>query len=178
MAGELITGYARALLQVAAAEGELDRVTDELFHFAKTLEQEYELRSALTDIAVPDERKQALLDEILGDKVAPHTRNILGFVVTQNRARELPEIVESLNKLAAEERNRIIAEVRSAAPMDDELQRKLGEALGKATGRAVDVKVVVDPSIMGGVYAKIGDQVIDGTVRRRLEELSSRLTQR
>ncbi|HVL81011.1 MAG TPA: ATP synthase F1 subunit delta [Actinomycetota bacterium] len=178
MAGDLITGYARALLQVASAEGQLDRVTDELFRFAKVLEQNYELRSALTDIAVPDERKQAVLDEILGAQASPHTRNLIGFVVSQGRTRELPEIVESLNSLAAQERNRVVAEVRSATDLDEEQQQRLSAALGRATGKDVDVKVVIDPSILGGIYAKVGDQVIDGTVRRRLEELSTRLTQR
>ena len=177
MTQDLITGYAKALLQVAAVEDQLDRVTDELFRFAKTLEQNYELRSALTDIAVPDERKQAVLDDLLGDRSSPHTRNLLGFVVSQNRTRELPEIVDSLNRLAAEERNRVIAEVRTAQPLDDDQQRKLADALGKATGKIVEVKVVVDPAVIGGVFAKVGDQVIDGTVRRRLQQLTERMTQ-
>lgn len=177
MASDLITGYATALLQVAGAEDQIDRVTDELFRFAKALEQNHELRSALTDIAIPEDRKQAVLDELLGEKASPHTRNIIGFVVSQNRARELPEIVESLNRLAAEQRDRVIAEVRSATELDPEQQRRIGEAIGRATGKQVDVKVVVDPNVLGGIYAKVGDQVIDGTVRRRLEELSTVLTQ-
>jgi F-type H+-transporting ATPase subunit delta len=168
---DLIRGYATALLQIAAAEDALDRVSDELFRFAKAVEQNHELRSALTDIAVPAGRKQAMVDELLGPRTSDHTKNILGFVVSQGRGRELPRIVESLTQLAAEQRSRVVAEVRSAVALNDDQRRRLGDALGQATGKSVDVKVIVDPNVLGGIYAKVGDQVIDGTVRRRLQEL-------
>src|SRR5207245_493153 len=82
--------------QIAEAEGALERVSDELFRFAKSVEQNNDLRSALTDIALPAERKQAVIDEILGDRVLPQTKHILDFVVSQGRARELSDIVSSL----------------------------------------------------------------------------------
>ncbi|HVE91114.1 MAG TPA: ATP synthase F1 subunit delta [Actinomycetota bacterium] len=172
---DLIRGYATALFQIAAAEDAIDRVSDELFRFSKALEQHHELRAALTDIAVPAERKLAVIDEIFGDKASPHTRNVLGFVISQGRTRELSQIVESLGSLAAEARDRVIAEVRVAQPLSDDQRPRLEEALSRATGKRVDVKVVVDPAVLGGIHAKVGDQVIDGTVRRRLQELKERL---
>ena len=174
---ELIRGYATALFGIADAEGALERVSDELFRFAKAVEQNHELRSALTDISVPSERKEAVIDDLLGERASPHTMNILGFVVSQGRARELGEIVDEVSRLAAEARDSVLAEVRSAVELDDDLKAKIAAALGKATGKNVDVKVVVDPSVVGGVYAKVGDQVIDGTVRRRLQELKEQLAQ-
>lgn len=173
---DLIKGYAAALFGVAEAEGDLDRVADELFRFSKTLEQNHDLRSALTDIAVPADRKQALLADLLGDRVSPHTRNIIDFVVSQGRTRELGQIVESLSSMAAGARDRQIAEVRSAVALSDEQRQRLAEALSKATGKKVEVKAFVDPSVIGGVVAKVGDQVIDGSVRRRLEEFKDALT--
>lgn len=172
---DLIKGYATALFQIAAAEDALERVSDELFHFAKTLEQNHELRTTLTDHAIPAERKLAVLTDLIGDRGAPHTLNILGFVVSQGRARELPEIVSSLAELAAEEQERALAEVRTAVPLDDDQRERLREVLNRATGKRVDLKVVVDPAVVGGVYAKVGDQVIDATIRRRLEELKEQL---
>ncbi len=172
---DLIRGYATALFQIAEAEGALERVSDELFRFAKAVEQNHELRSALTDIAIPAERKEAVITELLGDRASPHTTNLINFVVSQGRAAELSLIVDSLAALAAEARDSVLAEVRSAVELDDELKAKLAEALGKATGKNVDVKVLVDPSVVGGIYAKVGDQVIDGTVRRRLQELKEQL---
>jgi F-type H+-transporting ATPase subunit delta len=172
---ELIHGYATALFQIAEAEGALDRVSDELFRVAKALEQNHELLSALTDIAIPVERKQAVIADLLGDRASPVTLNILSFVVSQGRARELSEIVSDLADLAAQARSKELAEVRTAVDLDEETKKKLAEALGKATGKTVDIKVVIDPSVVGGVYAKVGDQVIDATIRRRLQELREQL---
>lgn len=172
---DLIRGYATALFQIAEAEGALDRVSDELFRFAKAVEQNHELRSTLTDIAIPAERKEAVLNDLLGEQASPLTVNLIAFVVSQGRAAELSLIVESLSALASDARDSVLAEVRSAVPLDDDLKAKLAEALGKATGKKVDVKVLVDPSVVGGIYAKVGDQVIDGTVRRRLQELKEQL---
>lgn len=175
---DVIRGYATALLQVAEAEGQLDRVVDELFRFAKAVEQNHELRSALTDIAIPVERKHAVVADLLGEKASPLTTNIVDFIVGQGRARELSEIVDVLSEQAAHARDRVLAEVRTAIPLDDDMQAKLAQALGSATGKTVDLKVVVDPSVVGGVYAKVGDQVIDASVRRHLEDLKEQLAKR
>jgi F-type H+-transporting ATPase subunit delta len=169
---EAIRGYAEALFSVAAAEDVLDEVEEELFRFARGLEREEELRDALTDPALPPERKRAVLEDVLGDRVS-----LLGFVVEQGRARDLPAIVDELVALAAERRRAAVAEVRTAVPLDREHRDRLAEALGKATGKKVELKVVVDPTVVGGVIARVGDQVIDGTVRRRLEMARERLTE-
>jgi F-type H+-transporting ATPase subunit delta len=174
---EAIRGYAQALFSVAEAEDVLDEVEDELFRFARTLERQTDLRSALTDIHLPAERKRALLEEILGDRANPHTVNLLAFVVEQGRARELEAIVDELAQLAAERRQSEVAEVRTAVPLDATRRNKLARALERATGKKIEMKVVVDPSIVGGVVARVGDQVIDGSVRRRLELARERLSE-
>lgn len=175
---DLIRGYATALFQVAGSEDALAVVSDELFRFGKAVEQNYDLRQALSDIQVPAERKLAMIEDLLGDRVSPHTRNIVDFVIRQGRGGDLPGIVESLTELAAAERDRVLGEVRSAVALTPEQRERLQEALSRATGRSVEVKVVVDPSVIGGIYAKVGDQVIDGTVRHRLDELAERIGRR
>jgi F-type H+-transporting ATPase subunit delta len=174
---EAIRGYAEAMFSVAEAEDALEPVEDELFRFARALEREQGLRDALADPALPAERKRAVLEEILGRRANPVTVNLLGFLVEQGRARDLPAIVDELVALAAERRQAAVAEVRTAVPLDAEHRERLAEALGKATGKKVELKVVVDPSVVGGVVARVGDQVIDGTVRRRLELARERLTE-
>ncbi|MEW6059466.1 MAG: ATP synthase F1 subunit delta [Actinomycetota bacterium] len=171
----LVRGYARALFEVAEAEGELSAVEDELFAFAKALESRMELREALTDLALPAENKKALLRDLLGERANPHTQNVLAFLIDQGRTRELGRIIQALAELAAERRQHQIAEVRTAVPLDEGYRERLAEALSKATGRTVEVKVVVDPSVIGGVVAKVGDQVFDGTVRGRLMNARERL---
>jgi F-type H+-transporting ATPase subunit delta len=174
---EAIRGYAEALFSVAEAEEALDVVEDELFRFARALEREQRLRDALTDPVLPAERKRAVLGDVLGERANPHTVNLLRFLVEQGRARDLPAIVDELVALAAERRQAAVAEVLTAVPLDAEHRERLAEALGRATGKRVELKVVVDPSVVGGVVARVGDQVIDGTVRRRLELARERLTE-
>jgi F-type H+-transporting ATPase subunit delta len=168
---ELIQGYAEALFRVVRAEGELDRVEDELFRFGKVLESNHELKQALSDQSMDRAQRAKILDELLGDKVSEHTLGLLTFIVAQGRARQLPQILEELSALAAEARNSVVAEVRSATPLDEKQRTELASALSKATGKQVEVKVLVDPSVIGGIVAKIGDTVIDGTIRRRLEQI-------
>jgi F-type H+-transporting ATPase subunit delta len=172
---ELITGYAEALFKVVQAEGELDRVEDELFRFGKLLETNHELKQALSDQSIDKIQRVKVLDELLSDKVSPHTLGLLAFVVEQGRARQLPQILKGLSDLAAEARNSVVAEVRSAIPLDEKKRKELAAALSKATGKKVEVKVLVDPSVIGGIVAKVGDTVIDGTVRRRLEQLKEQV---
>ncbi|MEX2393184.1 MAG: ATP synthase F1 subunit delta [Actinomycetota bacterium] len=170
-ARDLIRGYAAAIFQIAEAEGNLEVLSDQLFHFAKVLERSHELRTTLTDIAIPTERKAAVIEDLLGDRASALTRNVIEFVVAQGHARELDAIVEDLAGLAAERRSKVLGEVRSAIPLSEEQRQRLNEALSKATGKTVDVKVIVDPSVVGGIFAKVGDQVIDATVRKRLQDL-------
>ena len=172
---ELITGYAEALFKVVQAEGELDRVEDELFRFGKLLETNHELKQALSDQSIDKIQRVKVLDELLEGKVSTHTLSLVAFVVEQGRARQLPQILKGLSDLAAEARNSVVAEVRSAIPLDAKQRKELAAALSKATGKKVEVKVLVDPSVIGGIVAKVGDTVIDGTVRRRLEQLKEQV---
>ncbi len=172
---ELIHGYAEALFSIVRAEDELDRVEDELFHFGKLLESNHELKQALSDKGIERDQRVKVLEEILSGKVSPHTLGLLEFIVAQGRARQLPQILTELSDLAAEARQSVVAEVRSAVPLDDSQRGELAEALSKATKKKVEVKVVIDPSVIGGIVSKVGDTVIDGTVRRRLEQLKEQV---
>ncbi len=177
MAGpeERVRGYAQALFAIAEAEGVLERVEDELYRFARVVEREHSLREALTDPALLADRKKAVLQDLLGNRANPHTVSTLGFIVDQGRTRDLSRIIEELARLAAERRQRAVAEVRTAIPLDEQRRERLAAALSKATGKNVELKVLVDPSVMGGAVARVGDQVIDGTIRRRLELAQQRL---
>ena len=176
MAGnELIRGYAEALFAVVKAEGELDRVEDELYRFGKVLDSNHELKQALSDRSIDRTQRTKILDELLADKVSQHTLALLSMVVEQGRGKQLPEIVTQLSSLAAEARDAVVAEVRSAVPLDDKQQQELAAALSKATKKKVEVKVIVDPSVLGGVVAQVGDTVIDGTIKHRLDQMKEQV---
>jgi F-type H+-transporting ATPase subunit delta len=168
MADDAIHGYAKAIFSVAAAEGSLDQVEDELFRIARTIEREIRLRDALIDPQLPVEQRQKMVAELLGDKVLPLTTNVIGFVISQGRARELPQIIDALVEVSAAERQKAVAEVRSAVPLGEAERNRLREAIARATGKQVEVKVLVDPAVVGGLLVRVGDVVFDGTVRRRL----------
>ncbi len=167
--------YAAALLEIAKAEGSLETIEDELFRFARTLEGNDELRTTLSDPTIPVERRQAIVDQLLGGRASPITTALVSFVVGAGRSRNLPDIIDRLVARAAEERREAVAEIRTAYPLDPERRQKLVEALEKATGKHISMKEIIDPSVLGGVVATVGDTVIDGTVRHRLEQLRESL---
>ena len=170
-----IEGYASALFEVARAEGTLDEVEDELFRFARSYESNDELRTALTDEMIPAARRQSIVEDLLGGRATPTTVQLISMVVGAGRARDLPAIVDRLVERAAAAKNLAVAEVRSAVPLTDDQQDRLKAAIANATGKDVSLKVVVDPSVLGGLVATVGDTVIDGTVRTHLDQLKSRL---
>jgi F-type H+-transporting ATPase subunit delta len=172
---ERTDAYASALFEVARAEGSLETVEEELFRVARTLEGNDELRMTLTDQAIPVERRQGIVEDLLGGRASPVTTALVSFVVGAGRSRDLPAIIDRLVERAAQERSEAVAEVRSAIPLTEDQRQRLAEALGRATGKRVSVKVVVDPSVLGGIVAQVGDTVIDGTVRHRLEQLKETL---
>ena len=170
-----IDGYARALFEVARAEGTIDEVEDELFRFARSYESSDELRSALTDDQVPAAKRQAIVEDLLGGKATSTTTQLVSMVVGSGRGRDLPAIIDKLVARAASSKDLSVAEVRSAVPLTDDQQNRLKAALANATGKQVNLKVIVDPSVLGGLVATVGDTVIDGSVRTRVDQLKSRL---
>jgi F-type H+-transporting ATPase subunit delta len=170
-----VEAYANALLEVSRVEGHLADIQDELFRFARTFEGSDELRTALTDPALPRERRIAVVEDLLGGKALQTSAALASFIVSAGRAGELPAIVDRFVELAAAEQRRAVAEVRSAIELTPEQTDRLREALNRATGKDVEVKVVVDPSVLGGIVARVGDVVIDGSVRHRLEQLREQI---
>ncbi len=170
--------YANGILELARAEGEADRVENELFEIAQALDKSPELRSALTDPQMPIERKQAVIADLLGARASATTVGIVQFIVSQGRVSELPDVATALVEKAAEARSKALAEVRSAVPLDDSTIERLTAALSKATGKSVEVKVIVDESVIGGIVARIGDTVIDGSIARRVDSLRQALNTR
>ena len=175
MSDAVIEGYARALFEVARAEGTLDEVEDELFRFARSFESSDELRTALTDELIPAAKRQAIVEDLLGDKATGTTTQLVSMVVGSGRGRDLPAIINKLVARASNAKQLELAEVRTAVALTEDQQTRLKAALANATGKQVNLKVIVDPSVVGGIVATVGDTVIDGSVRTRVEQLKSRL---
>lgn len=171
----LIHGYAQAMLSVAEGEGALDKVEGELFDFARALEAHPELREALTDSALPAENRMQAVRDLLRDRVHPVSLTLIGFVVEAGHAKDLSKIIDALSAIAAAARQHQVAEVRSAVELTDEQRRKIADALSAATGRKVEVKVVIDKAVVGGILARVGDLVFDGSIASRLVDAKQHL---
>ncbi|MFZ4516285.1 MAG: ATP synthase F1 subunit delta [Acidimicrobiia bacterium] len=166
-----IEAYAQAMLSVAQVEQRLTDVEDEVYRFARTVEGSDALRMALTDPALPLTNKLAVIEDLLGDRALQTSVALVTLVVAAGRSADIAAITERFVELAAAARQEVVAEVRSAIPLDDDQRSRLAVALSARTGKRVEVKVVVDERVLGGVSARIGDMVIDGTVRHRIDQL-------
>ncbi len=171
----VIRGYAEAFFAVAEAEGVQDKIEDELFAFTGAIEQTPALRAALTDAALPAENRNAVVRDILNERAHPITVSLIGFAVDAGHAKDLGAIVSSMGSLAAERRDAELAEVRSAVPLDEQQRARVSAALSAATGRRVEIKVVVDPGVVGGLVARVGDEVFDGSLASRLDDAKQHL---
>ncbi|MFF7437299.1 F0F1 ATP synthase subunit delta [Streptomyces sp. NPDC008122] len=162
-------------LTAAQKAGALDDVEDELFRFGRIVSSSTELRSALTDKAATAAAKGTLLSSLLGGKAHATTERLVVRLVTQPRGRSLEAGLESLSKLAAARRDRMVAVVTSAVPLSDRQKQRLGAVLAKLYGREMHLNLDVDPAVLGGITVRVGDEVIDGSIAERLAEATRRL---
>jgi F-type H+-transporting ATPase subunit delta len=160
---------AQAACITADQRGELDRVEDELFTFGRAVDESSDLQMALTDPSLDDASKGALVRDIVGPSALPVTTALLVHAAANLRGRRPAAAVDELARLAASQRERLLAEVRSAIDLSTEQQQRLAGALSRQAGREVRVNVVVDPDVVGGLLVRLGDEVIDGSVASKLE---------
>lgn len=171
MASERDSAYAQAIVAVAAAEGALSEVQDEVFSIARQVTDSDELASTLSDQQVPVARRQQIIEDLLGGRAHAATVALVSMIVGTGRARDLPAIADALVALGASESGKQLALVRSAVELSDDQKTRLASALQQSVGTPVEVRVVVDPQVLGGLVAQVGDTIIDGSVRRRLDQL-------
>lgn len=177
MSDATVNAYAKALSDIAEAEGVLARVDAEFTAVAAAYESNDQLRSTIGDQAIPVDRRQGIVEQLLAGKGAhPLTAQLLGMVIGAGRGRDLSAIASAIGNRNASSQGRAVAEVRSAVALSEDQQRRLGEQLAKAVGTEVNVKVIVDPSVVGGLVATVGDKVIDGSVRTKLDRVKARLS--
>jgi ATP synthase F1 delta subunit len=176
-ARERIRGYAERALQEVHTPERLDEVEDELFRFARVLEDNPELRRVLEDTNFAISARLDVLGDLIGARVEPATLRLCGYVLRAGRLRNLVGTYDWLVELVAEERGRRVADVRSCVALSDEEISRLAVSLRRIVGREVEVRVVIDTSVIGGIMISTGDLFIDGTVRLRFERLRDQFAQ-
>lgn len=171
MSDATISAYADAAYGIAAAEGSTSEVTDELFRLGRLLQSNDELRGTLSDAHLPVERRAQIVEDLLDGKASRTTVAFASMLVAAGHIGDLPAIADELANRAAAARGETVAEVRSAVPLTEAQIAQLAQALKARTNIDVTVRNVVDPTVMGGIVTQIGDSVIDGSVRTRLNQL-------
>jgi F-type H+-transporting ATPase subunit delta len=169
-----VSGYAAAVFE-GVTTAELEEIEDQLFRFARTVESNRALRSALGDRDLPVAVRQQVIADLFGDKVLPATARLAAYAVRGGRARDIVATLDALVEDAARARGWRVARVHSADQVDDAQRQSLGEALGRLTGGPVELQVTIDPELLGGVVLEVGDLLVDGSARHRLDQLREHL---
>jgi F-type H+-transporting ATPase subunit delta len=172
---ERLDGYATALLQDITDKGSLGEIEDELFRFMRIVGGSAELLAALTNPEIDTEVRRSLVVELLRGRASATTTRLAGYATRVGRPRDYENMLAYLVDRVAAETNRRLASVRSAVELDDERRGHLASALSRLAGHPVDVRLTVDPTVLGGFVATIGDTVVDGSTRHRLDLLKSHL---
>lgn len=168
--------YAEAIVTIGRGEQALGVVEDELLTIARAIDANEQLRSRLTDSSLPVAQRLSFVEAEALNAAHPATRAALAMLIAAGRAGDVTAVARRVAEQAAAERNRELAEVTVAVPLDEARVEQLKAALERATGKQLEVKVHVDPSVVGGVRARIGDTVIDGSLARRFSDVRARLT--
>jgi F-type H+-transporting ATPase subunit delta len=164
--------YAQALLELGVEHGELDKIVEEMATIAQSWETSADLRNAVENPLVPQAAKKAVVSE-LADRIGatPTVRHALMLLVDRRRAKALPYVAQTLRELADARRGLVRAEVTTAAPLGDAYFARLQGQLEKMTGKRVVIDRRTDASLIAGVVTRIGDRIIDGSLRTRLQSL-------
>jgi F-type H+-transporting ATPase subunit delta len=157
------------MLCIAAQDaGALDTVEEELFLFGRAVAGSPQLQMTLTDPSLPAAAKTSVVTSLLAGRGHEITTELLAYTVTHLRGKRLDAAIDSLVEVAADQRNRLVAQVTSAIALDEAQEARLKAALSTLTGRDINVNVVVDAAVIGGISVRIGDDLIDGTVASRM----------
>jgi F-type H+-transporting ATPase subunit delta len=176
-AKERLDGYTSGLLERVEDKRTLGTIEDELFRFLRIIDGSPELQAALTnrDQAIAAEPRRRLVVDLLQSRTIPTTVSLAAYATQVGRPRDYEDLLAHLVDRVAAESNRRLAEVQAPVELDETQRRHLAEALGRIAGRAIEVRVTVDPQVLAGFVATIGDTVVDGSARHRLELLKERL---
>jgi F-type H+-transporting ATPase subunit delta len=164
-----------ATVASAEAVGRLDDLEDELFRFARIVEAQPQLRGVLADHRVASERKAVLLAELLESKTTQATLRLIIEAATHPRGRSLERVLAEFGRIAAERRDRLVAVVHTAVELSEQQKTRLAAALSTQYDHEVHLNIEVDPSVLGGMSIRVGDEEIDGTIVRRLADIRRRI---
>jgi len=175
--GSLARRYARAVLEIGTANGNLDKIGADLRSLAKAMRESAELVTALTNPAIRRADRRRVIDGLLQRIGAePNSKNLVYLLLDGERLASLEAISREVDAMIEAKAGRMAAEVTSARPLDAAQLSQIITALEKLSGKKLAVTRREDPDLLGGVVAKLGDTVYDGSLRTQLRTLRDELT--
>jgi ATP synthase F1 delta subunit len=167
---ELAQVYARALFEVADEHDKLDEIREQLGQFADALEENRELGVFFFSPYFSTQEKQDALKRML-DGADPNFENFLGVLIENHRMPVIFRVRREFDRLWEEENKLLPVEITSAIELDDQIVRTIAEKIGERTGNRVELTKRVDPDILGGIVVRVGNSILDASIRNRLERL-------
>jgi F-type H+-transporting ATPase subunit delta len=176
VSGSLARRYARAIQEIGSAQGNLDRIGADLRTLAKAMHDSPELITLLTNPAIRRADRRRVVDALLQRIAAqPHTANLIYLLLDHERMATLPAISRELDAMIEAKAGRAAAEIVSAKPLDPSQLSQITAALEKLSGKHITITKREDPELLGGVVAKVGDTVYDGSLRTQLKNMRDEL---
>src|SRR5271163_3813464 len=173
---ELAQVYARALFQVALEQGKLDELREQLAQFADALDQNRELTVFFFSPYFSSTEKQQALDGLL-DGADESLLNFLRLLIENHRMPVIFRIRQEYERLWEEENKTLPVQITSAIALDEATTESLGKTIGERAGRKVTLAAHVDPDILGGIIIRVGNSILDASIRNRLEQLRRHVAQ-
>jgi F-type H+-transporting ATPase subunit delta len=168
--GAIARRYAEAMFEIARRQNSIDRTLEDIKGIAELFSQR-KLAYLLKEPKVPAQRKESTLRENVGPHVLPTSLNLALLIVQRELVDVMPAIAREFEQFVLDYRNQAVATVTSAAQLDESQQAVVKQMLERQTGKTIIMHTQIDPNILGGIIARVGDQVIDSSVRYRLHAL-------
>jgi F-type H+-transporting ATPase subunit delta len=172
--GAIARRYAEAIFNIGRRQNTIDRTLDDVREIARLFAHR-KLAYLLREPKIPAQRKETAIRQALASRVLPTSLNLALLVVQRELVDGMQNIASELERLVLDYKNQAKAEVTTAKPMDDAQLAEVKQALERRTGKTILISTKVQPEILGGVVARVGDQVIDGSIRSRLGMLRQQL---
>jgi F-type H+-transporting ATPase subunit delta len=170
--------YAKAFADIAIAQGAPQTAVKQLADFGEAFVESPELRNFLGSPAADTQAKHRVIDKIIARLGAGRiVRNFLFVILDHHRAHMLPEIIASVQEVVRQRQGIAEAEVSSAVELSSAQKTELAKTLSRLTGKRIEPKYSLDPALLGGALARVGDTIYDGSLRSRLAEMRMRLAE-
>ena len=176
-AGASARRYAQAVFQLAVEHGELEQWLDDLTLLADSVTNE-EFRETLSAPRISLRQKEDVIRGSLGSSVGPLALNLVFLLTSRNLVHIIPDIADRYQEMLDSHQGIERAEIVSAVPLQDSQRDQAAEMLSQMSGNDVRLTTRIDPEVLGGMIIRIGDQVIDGSARSRLQTMRRELVQR